>query len=149
MVRIEVREANIHDAIDLAPRLRASDIDEIRAAHGVSGLAGLVLSMSASEFSFAGCIDGDVVAIFGIAAGDGYGAPWLLASNEIERRPVAFLRRNRRFIAAMKERHGVLRNHVDARHAVSVKWLRWLGFDIREPEPWGFEGRPFHPFVME
>jgi hypothetical protein len=41
-----------------------------------------------------------------------------------------------------------MRNYVDARHARSIRWLKWLGFTIEEARPMGFAGLPFHPFGM-
>lgn len=149
MAEVMVRDAMAYDAVNLAPRLRQSDVDELYAARGLSPRAGLMASLAASELAFTGLVDRRIVTIFGVAACNGFGSPWLLASPEIEARPVLFLRRNKRFVGAMRERYGVLRNHVDARHAASIRWLRWLGFSIGEAVPWGFERRPFHPFVME
>lgn len=149
MADVLIRDAAAYDAVDLAPRLRKSDVDEVYAARGLSPRAGLMASFSASEVALTGLLDGRIVTMFGVAAGEGFGSPWLLASPEIEARPVLFLRRNKRFVDAMRGRYGVLRNYVDARHDASLRWLRWLGFSIGEAVPWGFERRPFHPFVME
>ena len=43
----------------------------------------------------------------------------------------------------------VLRNVVDARNTVSIRWLVWLGFTIGTPQPMGVRGLPFIPFANE
>lgn len=42
----------------------------------------------------------------------------------------------------------LLTNYVDARNAVSIRWLRWLGFEIEPAAPFGIHGLPFHRFSM-
>jgi len=31
----------------------------------------------------------------------------------------------------------------------SIAWLRWLGFEVKDAEPYGWLGMPFHRFQME
>ena len=42
----------------------------------------------------------------------------------------------------------LLRNYVDERNTMAIRWLEWLGFEILPVEPFGVEGLPFHPFEM-
>jgi hypothetical protein len=42
----------------------------------------------------------------------------------------------------------VLRNYVDQRNTVSIRWLRWLGFRMGEPAVMGAARVPFVPFEM-
>ena len=66
----------------------------------------------------------------------------------IERHQRAFLRRNREYVRQMQAAFPTLRNMVDARNEVSIRWLRWLGFTIEPAIRWGAAGMPFHPFWM-
>ena len=36
---------------------------------------------------------------------------------------------------------------VDARNAVAIRWLGWLGFTLGAPQPMGVRGLPFIPFI--
>jgi hypothetical protein len=38
-------------------------------------------------------------------------------------------------------------NYVDARNVRAVKWFKWLGFEVSEPEPFGLNGELFHRFT--
>ena len=79
----------------------------------------------------------------------GTGAPWLLGSNAIERHYRHFLRGSLFWVGKMRAEYRLLRNVVAADNAISVRWLEWLGFDLSEPVPYGYERRPFRVFEMK
>jgi hypothetical protein len=81
-----------------------------------------------------------------VAEADNHGVPWLLGTGAIDRNRMAFLRRNRAYVAVMLDRFAFLSNHVDARNAESIGWLRWLGFTLGDAVPRGPFALPFHPF---
>ena len=76
------------------------------------------------------------------------GVPWLLATDELESCARPFLRRSRKAVKEMMNGYSVLRNYVDARNTVAIRWLGWIGFKILPAEPFGADGLPFHPFEM-
>lgn len=136
------RPAFASDADDLAPRLRAIDVAEIAAGTGRDPLA--VLRAGVESGAEAAVDDGRVVALFGCANG----APWLLGSPEIARKPWALLRPARAVVAEWLAEHGMLLNYVYAKHRQSVRWLTWLGFTVEPPRPLGVRGELFSPFWM-
>lgn len=143
------RRATPADAVDLAPRLRRSDVEEIWAASASGPNDALLRAVEAG--GWAGTVDGQVEAIFGVAPLTllgGVGCIYLLGSDAIERHAVPFLRLSRRYVGAMREDYAVLTNWVDARNETSIRWLRWLGFAIMSPAPFGPFGLPFHRFEM-
>lgn len=149
--RIEIVPATIGHAHTLAPVMRLADRLEAEAALGLSPLDGLKRSLASSVEAWAGMADGELVCIFGLSYLNvlaGEGCPWLLGSDLVERHSRAFLRRNKVMVAHWLEVFPVLRNHVDARHTVAVRWLRWLKFTILPPVPYGPLRLPFHPFEM-
>jgi len=147
-VEISVRPATIHDAISLGPRMKREDADEAYAAIGLGPQASLILSLQASEVAGTGLIDGIPIVMFGVVRDGNKGMPWLLGSSDIQRVSRRFLRESKLCVREMKKRFDLLENFVDARHTVSIHWLRWLGFTIHDAEPYGFEHRPFHRFEM-
>jgi len=147
-VEIDIRPTRILDVPALADRVRSADRDEIMASHGLSPLAGLMLAVHASEGPRTALVDGEVMAIFGVAPDDAGAQPWLIGAEGIELFHVPFLRRSRAWVREAKARHGLLKNWVDARNTVSIRWLGWLGFEIGEAQPHGFCRLPFHPFEM-
>lgn len=136
-------------ALELAPRLRAADMREIEAAIGIAPLKALRLSLTRSTEAWAGTVDGEVACVFGVGPLSllgGEGCPWLLGSDLVERNAIAFARRNRAMVARWLRTYRVLRNHVDARNTQAIRWLGWLGFELKPPVPYGVSRLPFHPF---
>ena len=148
--RFSIDLASPSDAQSLGSRLRAADIEEIRAASGLAPAEALCRSCDFSTHVWAVReIDGDPIALWGVgpvSLVEGKGCPWLLASDAFESFGPDIARLSRSLLAAMRDLYPRLENHVDARHARAVRWLSWLGFTIEPAMPWGVEGRPFHRF---
>lgn len=147
---VEVRPATLDDARTLV--LRAADRAEVEALTGRDPHAVLAESVERSAMAWAGVADGELVCLFGVvplSLAGVTGVPWLLGSDAVVAYGRPFLRRNRTYVREMLRAFPVLRNVVDARNAVSIRWLRWLGFTMGQPQPMGVRGLPFIPFVME
>lgn len=147
--RIAIVPATDMHVAELAPRMRAADVREIEAALGVAPLAALAMSLRRSTEAWAGTVDGAVACVFGVGPLSllgGEGCPWLLGSELVERSAFAFARRNRAMVARWLATYPVLRNHVDARNIKAIRWLGWLGFEVKPPVPYGVSRLPFHPF---
>lgn len=138
------------DAECLAPRLRAADVEEIRAASGTTPAEALHRAFGLSTHAWAlRDTTGQPLALWGVGPHSllaGRGCPWLLAADAFEAFGPDIARLSRPFLAGMRELYPQLENRVDARHARSVRWLSWLGFTIDPAMPWGVEGRAFHRF---
>jgi len=151
MTAIRVVPATPTQAAALAPRLRRADADEVWAAARLTPEEAPRQSLALSLRAWAGLADDEVMCLFGLAPLSlltGWGAPWLLGADGLERHANAFLRRNRAMVADMRALCPRLENRVDARNAVSIRWLRWLGFTLHPATPWGPDGLPFHRFTM-
>ena len=141
---IPARAAHIRT---IAKRMRQADRDEVLAASGRSPGQALVFSLRKSSVSWTALVDGRPEVMFGV--GDlnilaRVGAPWLLGTDAVEIHSVAFLRRSRGFTDQLLRRYSVLRNFVDDRNTVSIRWLRWLGFTLLDPiEIRGYQFRLF------
>lgn len=149
---ITIVPATHGDAADLAPRLRALDLAEVEAASGRPPLEVLAESLERAVWAEALLIDGRVEAIGGLGTASlmfGPGIPWLLGSDRMTERPRCFLVESRRQVGRMLASYDRLMNWVDARNRPAIRYLRWLGFTIGAPAPWGHTGLPFHPFSME
>jgi len=136
---------------NLAPNLRQSDVDEIRASHGIlDPLTALEHAMLSSDECFS-ILDGDdTVAMFGVCDESFLserGVVWMLAR---DMRPHArqLLSRAPEYIARLTEGYESVYNYVDARNDQAIRFLSRMGFDIHPPEPHGLAGLPFHKFDM-
>jgi hypothetical protein len=146
---VEIRPATAADALALV--LRKADRDEVEALTGRDPREALVASVERSASAWAGVADGELVCLFGVVPVSLVGVtgiPWLLGSEFVMRYGRPFLRRNRAWLREMLREFPVLRNVVDARNTVSIRWLGWLGFTLGAPQPMGVRGLPFIPFEM-
>jgi GNAT superfamily N-acetyltransferase len=139
-------------AVELARTMRAVDVAEVEAMCGKSPLEGLRLSLKSSSHAVTALdANGRVICMFGVCSMgflSNEGCPWLLGSDLIATHWRQFLRRSRKYLAAMLELYPELANSVDARAVQSVRWLQWLGFTVDRPEPVGVDGAPLRRFRM-
>ena len=144
--------ATPEDAEFIAAHARQSDIDELLAVANVTPLECLLNGIKMSPQAYTGWIDGERVCMFGVSAISvltGFGVPWMVGTDAIDRHAIAFIKGSRSAIRTLFAQWGRLYNLVDARNTRAVRWLRFLGFTIEKPIPYGVEKLPFHPFHLE
>lgn len=149
---IERVPATLAMAVDLAPRLRQADRDEVMAASGKDAGDSLIEAMGLATFASALLVNGRAEAIAGVCPFPGrpeVGIVWMLAGDVATVRRKDFLSTNRGFIAECLDHHPTLTNFVDNRNTQAQQWLRWLGFKLFDPVPFGISGLPFRRFLME
>ncbi|GAB5471753.1 MAG: hypothetical protein Kilf2KO_47830 [Rhodospirillales bacterium] len=149
---VEFRPVADGDARALASSLRPADRAEVLASDGLGALPALERSLTLSSEAYAGLIDGEVAALFGVrrvSLASRRGCPWLLTGAAVERHPCAFLRASRGVLGTWRRDYDSLANWVDARHVAALRWLGWLGFTLHPARPYGVRGLAFHPFELE
>lgn len=151
MRTVQIIPATEEHAAEMLPYIRQADIDEFYAAALIEPSEVLRRSMAASSICWAGVIDGEVVGIFGVCPASmltGFGVPWLVATDRLEKVQVTFLRHCRPVLAQMLALYPRLENFVDARNAAAKSWLHWLGFTLNDAQPYGALQLPFHHFHL-
>jgi hypothetical protein len=132
--------------------MRQADRAEVAAEGGRGSYAALRDSLASSVVAWTGLVNHEPVCMFGVSPVDilgGVGSPWLLGTDEIKKHAVTFLKLNRLYIPKMLDLFPLLVNYVDVRNAVSIRWLRWLGFAVDDKAvPYGIWGMPFYRFEM-
>jgi hypothetical protein len=79
---------------------------------------------------------------------EGAGSIWLLATDDIEKYQITFLRHSKKVLKELQQDYLALHNYVDARNSLHIKWLKWMGFTfINKLDRFGVEQRPFYEFV--
>lgn len=136
---------------DIASRLemRDADVSEVMASSGRNPMDALQDSVRVSTECWAAMIGEKPIAIFGVGplnVLNGIGSPWMLGSDELVSHAFYVLRVSRPYVERMHQVYPVLFNLVDSRNIVSQRWLKWLGFHLYEPIPYGPYGVPFRPF---
>lgn len=143
---LEFVPAREHHMPLLASALRPADKAECEALGHTVGEV-LADSLAISVEAWTALEDGAPIAMWGLTAPSFLGrvaTPWLLTGEGVERHKKVFLRETRWWVherALLMFPH--LLNVVDARYTRALRWLKWLGFTVHEPAPFGVLGRPF------
>ena len=131
--------------------VRQADVDELWAVAQVTPRSAIAYGAEHST-AFALLADGVPVCVFGIvpySVLSGAGIPWMVGTPGIDRHAVGFIRRCRMDLARFFGEWDKLFNVVDARNTKAIRWLKWLGFSVSDPTPYGPLGLLFCPFYME
>ena len=147
MGRFEVRPPRAGDIAVIANGMRLSDKQEIWAASRLTPHEGLELALKKSPDIWVGTWEGRPIGMAGCFPGSllgGVGYPWQLATPEIEAAALPYLRASKPCFAGLRRKYRLLVNWVDVRNEKSIKWMKYLGFEIEDPAPYGVDGLPFH-----
>lgn len=130
---------------------RARQIDRVEAYYQTGRTLPDALAYAAriSSEIWAGRVDGDLVALWGVGAIQplsGIGAPWLVATDRLNDVAIPFLRRNKANLDRLRQSYDVLRNVVYAENTSAIRWLKWMGFKMQDPRPFGPLNKPFRQF---
>ena len=137
---------------ELSHTMRIADVRECWAANHYTPYDALKHSIYHTDKPFTGLYKGRVMCIWGVGKVSYLskeGIPWMLTSNLVSQHYREFLRRSPGLLKDMQKEAIVLLNTVDVRNKISIKWLKWLGFTIHDPVPFGPDDMLFHPFIME
>jgi hypothetical protein len=151
-VKIEIRDVEEDDIEVLVRNMREHDKQEVNAATKMGLRAAVETSVTMSTYAKTGLVNDELVCMWGvcpISLISSSGSPWMLGTDLIEKRQRIFLRRSKPWLEDIKKDYKHLENHVDERNILSVKWLKWLGFEMNEAQPYGVHGELFHKFTME
>ena len=150
-----VRKAILADALELAPKMKKEDRAEIIASNNASPLRALVEPFTYDEakiYSIIGTKDEGVIGMFGSCPTQlpEYGVVWLLSSDELYKHTRQFLKECPYWVAQMSQGYEYVYNFVDQRNWKTLKWLQFLGFDVKEKiEQYGHGKLPFLLMMKE
>jgi hypothetical protein len=137
----------------LAGKMRKADLEEIRIGCPYSPSDILLMSFCLSANNVYTWMHGDqVAAIFGcspIHGQPGVGCPWFLGSSLVERNPRYFVQIAKTMIPHWLSQYPLLENLVHDKNEVSIRFLRWAGFTLDDPEPFEDTGENMIHFYME
>ena len=150
-----VRPATIKDALQLAPKVRVADREEIRASDGTSPLEALVVPFSidkSKNYTIVGNLNEGVIGMFGACPtkDPAYGVAWLISSENLFKHTKQFMKECPYWISQMGNGYEYLYNWIDRRNWKSMKWLQFLGFEPKdEMKQYGAGKLPFLLMVKE
>ena len=150
-----VRPAILADALQLAPKVRIADREEIRASNGSSPLEALVVPFTFKKgrnYTIIGTAKEGVIGMFGVAPTKDpeYGIAWLLSSETLFKHTKQFIKECPYWVSQMSEGYTYIYNWVDRRNWKSLKWLQFLGFEAKEEiKQYGVGKLPFLLMIKE
>ena len=129
-----VRKAELKDALELAPKMRKGDRQEIMASDGATPLESLVVPFTqknAKIYTIVGTEAEGVIGMFGSSPikEEGYGIVWLLSSEDLFKHIKQFIKWLPKWLEDMSKGYDYVYNFVDERNWKSLKWLQFLGFE--------------------
>lgn len=151
MDNIIIRKSIIDDVFDLKDKLRKNDIEEMMSAFGVDPLTGLKTSFENSVMSYTIEKNGENLGIFGIVPSTILGQRgiiWFLATDELDKIKMTFVRKNKQYIEMFLEAYPYIDNYVHVKNTKSIKWLSHLGATVESPKRYGIKDELFHHFYF-
>ena len=150
-----VRPAVLADVLELAPKMRTADREEIRASNGKSPLEALVIPFTykkSRNYTIIGTANEGVMGMFGVTPTKDpeYGVAWLLSSEDLFKHTKQFIKECPYWVSQMSEGYTYIYNWVDRRNWKSLKWLQFLGFEAKEEmKNYGVGKLPFLLMIKE
>lgn len=136
--------------INVALNLRHSDKKEIMLATGKQPTGEIIKAWNNSIKKWVILKNDRPVALFGVDTADHLrGSPWFVATEELSTIKIFVLKNSLKYINEMKRGFKVLSNIVNADNKASIAWLKWCGFTVGEPMPYGAFNHLFCQFRME
>ena len=128
---ITLKNAEIGEVYKLAPRLRAEDIEEIKAC-GYNPFRGLYISIKNSFICKSVYEYNEIIGMFGAC----YSSPewvrvWFLGSGECEKYPITFVKEGKKFIKELLKKYNVF-NQIYKKNKTHVEFIKRLGFTIEK-----------------
>lgn len=131
--------------------LRESDKQQLWASTRMGPDEGLQRAFDISKFCWVGVLNNKPILCFGVSAFSllsSKGSPWLLATDDIKKAKVKFIKGCRKCVRKMLSFFDRLENTVDVRNEVSIRWLKWCGFTIGESISYGPNRLMFYKFWL-
>lgn len=123
------------------PYIRKEELDEAYAL-GEDPEACLINAIYSGE-TITLELNNEVAGLAGVVKCGEYWSPWSVFTSAVDSNPIQFLRDCKRWISQYDL---PMVNVIDERNKVAQKWLKWMGFSMGEPFPFGVNGEPFRTY---
>ena len=152
MSEIEFVKPTVEMVKSIADSMRQADINEVWASDNHTPLQALMDGWEQSDYSSIAAYEDHPLVMFGLVKRDllsGVGIIWMLGSNDALKYRRNFLTLTPLVIDEMLTICSRLTNMVHCKNRESVRWLKWLGFTLDDPVPFGVEKELFHNFYID
>ena len=147
----EIVEARVGHIRPIARNMRSCDEREVWASHGYNPEEAMDASFWRSLKAWTCLVDGEPAFMWGVGPQESVmgnvDCPWLLGTDAMKKVKLDFIKLSRRYVDDMQELYPRLENYVHAENKVSIRWLKWCGFELaEEPEEYGVNPEKFYRF---
>ena len=150
---IKLRDSVQSDIPWLASNIRKADLMEIEAAGNPDPYRAFENGFGLSvPNAYTIVIDGIPAAMMGtsrpIDPETKIGTVWMLGTQDLEKRPIAFLRHMKNnYLPILERGYDALVNVIDSRNKLHIDFIKWLGFSIIRPIEMGDDKIKFYEFA--
>ena len=148
MPRFDLVPATEAHALELLSEISPQSSDDY-ASLGLDPREHAVEHLRKSVCTFAGLIDGRCFCLFGVlpdALTAGSGEPWLLTSADLRYAKIAFAKASQQYIPYLRHRFTFLHGWVYEHNTTSIRWLRWLGYEVGDTTLPAKNGQRYYRF---
>lgn len=152
MTTYELRRATVGDVIDVCTRATNECVSSNMDLLHMEPLDAAARLAVASREPTTWVVNGEPICVFGVAsyaALSTTGYPWIYWTASMSEHKAHFIRRCRQWTEYNLEEWERLEAFVDPNDQSAVKWMRFMGFTLDEPEPLGPDGELFHRAHLE
>jgi hypothetical protein len=132
--KINIKRADQADLLHVSSNLREEEADFARRFTSRTADRALINSYNQSIDKWCLTLDGEPVVIFGILnpeEGESVYS-WMGATEKIKDAPFQIARKSKHVINELKYFYKTIVGFVDKKHEVSVKWHKFLGYNLEE-----------------
>lgn len=132
MTKVQIVKATREHAFLIGSNLRQEDINELKQIDDIHPLKSVIDSFEGSQICKTVLIDGVPSIILGVgdAKHEGYGIPWMLATDRITKIKRAFVKGCAKELQEFEALYPKLFNYVHCENVIAIRWLEWLGFKV-------------------
>lgn len=133
----------------IAENMRPSDKREMYYLSAMTPASAVVATMATAVKSYTALVDDVPALMWGISRRSfisSVGVPWLLGTPVAEEHQYKFGRETLTYFKEMASLFPVMENYALAENKRAIRWIKWAGFDIEEPKPYGVFGAEFVRF---
>jgi len=146
---VKIRRYRPEDGEYIAANIREADRREIYYLAALKPLRAIQTTAAVSVISWTATVEERPILAFGVcrrSTMSDIGMPWALGTDEADTHVMRYAKASRQFFDGISQAFPVLENYALAENAKTIRWLKWLGFDMDEPAPYGCFGAMFVRF---
>lgn len=133
----------------IADKMRLSDRKEMYYMAAVKPHSAIEMSTAMSREVTTALVNDEPCLLFGIGTRTWFstvGVPWLLGTDLADQYQYRFARFSKKFYAELDAAYDEMENYVWVENTKTIRWLKWLGFEMQEPEKYGVFDQEFIRF---